>query len=97
MIVGGNEATPHEYPWMAALYLTKSDGTYFCGGTLVRLDFCSGFKMKSIFSNQISDLWIMTAGHCIENALKVDIILGAHDLTNPLEVRIEKMLQDSFL
>ncbi len=32
----------------------------------------------------------MTAGHCIENALKADVILGAHDLTNPLEVRMEK-------
>ena len=35
LIVGGNEATPHEYPWMAALYLTRDDGIYFCGGTLV--------------------------------------------------------------
>lgn len=35
-ITGGNEATPHEYPWMASLFFTQgSSGTYFCGGTLV--------------------------------------------------------------
>ena len=35
-IVGGNEATPHKYPWMASLFFTQgSSGTYFCGGTLV--------------------------------------------------------------
>jgi len=35
-IVGGNEATPHKYPWMASLFFTQgSSGTYFCGGTLI--------------------------------------------------------------
>ena len=31
-IVGGEEATPHQYPWMAALFI---DDKYFCGGTLI--------------------------------------------------------------
>ena len=31
-IVGGTEATPHSYPWMAALFV---DGKWFCGGTLI--------------------------------------------------------------
>ena len=31
-IVGGEEATAHSYPWMAALFV---DGKYFCGGTLI--------------------------------------------------------------
>jgi len=31
-IVGGNEATPHKYPWMAALFV---DDKWFCGGTLI--------------------------------------------------------------
>jgi len=31
-IVGGSEATPHSYPWMAALFV---DDTWFCGGTLI--------------------------------------------------------------
>ena len=36
-IVGGTEATPHKYPWMASLFFTQgsSSGSYFCGGTLV--------------------------------------------------------------
>merc|ERR1712121_599358 len=31
-IVGGEEATPHSYPWMAALFV---DDKWFCGGTLI--------------------------------------------------------------
>jgi len=31
-IVGGYEAEPHSYPWMAALFV---DGAWFCGGTLI--------------------------------------------------------------
>jgi len=31
-IVGGAEATPHSYPWMAALFI---DDAWFCGGTLI--------------------------------------------------------------
>jgi len=31
-IVGGSEATPHSFPWMAALFF---DDAWFCGGTLI--------------------------------------------------------------
>jgi hypothetical protein len=31
-IVNGYEATPHSFPWMAALFV---DDTWFCGGTLI--------------------------------------------------------------
>ena len=31
-IVGGDEATPHQYPWMAALFI---DDKWFCGGSLI--------------------------------------------------------------
>merc|ERR1711892_824310 len=31
-IVGGAEATPHSYPWMAALFV---DDAWLCGGTLI--------------------------------------------------------------
>merc|ERR1712133_235131 len=31
-IVGGEEATPHSYPWMAALFI---DDSWFCGGSLI--------------------------------------------------------------
>ena len=31
-IVGGEEAAPHQYPWMAGLFV---DSAWFCGGTLI--------------------------------------------------------------
>ena len=31
-IVGGEEATPHEYPFIVALHI---DGRYFCGGSIL--------------------------------------------------------------
>ena len=31
-IVGGYEAVPHSFPWMAALFV---DEQWFCGGTLI--------------------------------------------------------------
>lgn len=34
-IVGGEVATPHEYPYQAALYVKVGVETYFCGGSLV--------------------------------------------------------------
>ncbi len=33
-IVGGTEATPHSYPWMAALFV---DDQWFCGGRVIVL------------------------------------------------------------
>jgi hypothetical protein len=33
-IVGGTEATPHSYPWMAALFV---DDQWFCGGRTIVL------------------------------------------------------------
>jgi secreted trypsin-like serine protease len=34
-IVGGNEAFVRQFPFAAAIYVRKDDGTYFCGGTLI--------------------------------------------------------------
>ncbi|CAH1369791.1 hypothetical protein MTP99_011199 [Tenebrio molitor] len=34
-IVGGNEAFARQFPFAAAIYVRKDDGTYFCGGTLI--------------------------------------------------------------
>lgn len=34
-IVGGMDAGPHQFPWQAALFITKHDGHYFCGGSLI--------------------------------------------------------------
>lgn len=68
-ITGGNEATPHEYPWMASLFFTQgsSSGTYFCGGTL------------------ISDEWVMTAAHCVDGATSMKVFLGAHNVRETTE------------
>jgi len=75
-IVGGDEATPHQYPWMAALFI---DDKWFCGGTL------------------ISDEWVMTAGHCADDATSVEVMLGAHNVREAVEDgRMEIMSTDIF-
>lgn len=34
-IIGGQEATPHAYPYQVGIYVTYSGRTDFCGGSLV--------------------------------------------------------------
>lgn len=68
-IVGGQEATPGEWPWQVAL-VQKGEDPYFgqfCGGSL------------------ISASWVMTAAHCVEGtvAAELDVIAGIHDLRVP--------------
>lgn len=40
-IVGGREARPHSYPWIAALTGFPKEGDYYCGATIIssRYDF----------------------------------------------------------
>jgi secreted trypsin-like serine protease len=33
-IVGGQVASPGQFPWQAAIYKYTADGRYFCGGSL---------------------------------------------------------------
>ncbi|CAH1375489.1 unnamed protein product [Tenebrio molitor] len=33
-IVGGQLASPGQFPWQVAIYKYTADGRYFCGGTL---------------------------------------------------------------
>ncbi len=88
-IVGGNEVTPHSYPWMAALYLDVGSAKYFCGGTLVRHAMQSNVSAMPNLSYgiymQISDHWVMTAAHCTQDAKKITVYLGAHNITESEE------------
>lgn len=77
-IVGGAEATPGEYPWMAQISLYSSEINGFihnCGGSLIAPD------------------WVLTAAHCIvrndgtyENLIpfnELRVTLGEHHLSQP--------------
>ena len=68
-IVGGQEATPGEWPWQAALVRKGEDPYYgqFCGGSIIARD------------------WVLTAAHCVETRGpdELDVIVGIHDLGSP--------------
>ncbi|MFT5126598.1 MAG: hypothetical protein ACI8W8_000193 [Rhodothermales bacterium] len=67
-IVGGNEATPGDYPWMTALIRSSASSAasgQFCGGTLIH------------------PFWVLSAAHCLEftNPSEIDVVIGAHSLS----------------
>lgn len=68
-IVGGQEATPGEFPWQVALVYKGSDlyNNQFCGGTLIAAD------------------WVVTAAHCIDDKTTAvfDVVAGIHNLYSP--------------
>ena len=74
-IVGGAEATPHSYPWMAALFV---DDQWFYRGSL------------------ISGEWVLTAAHCAKDALEMKVMLGAHNVREDAEGRIQLVTRDFF-
>ena len=85
-VVGGHEAEPGAWPWMAALVLAPVENAYdghFCGGTLIAPE------------------WVLTAGHCVENlaAHHIDIVLGRHNLNSEEGERIpviEKLVHPNY-
>ena len=74
-IVGGDEAEPGTWPWMAALVRRGSDAYsgQFCGGSLIHPE------------------WVLTAAHCVESGTEndFDVIIGVHNLSKDEGDRIE--------
>ena len=67
-IVGGGEATPGAYPFMAALVdhgASNAHNGQFCGGSV------------------IAEMYVMTAAHCVRgsSASDIDVVIGRHDLS----------------
>ncbi|GAB0086216.1 trypsin [Sergentomyia squamirostris] len=76
-IVGGQEATPHEFPYMISIQSVTGHGNqtvkrHFCGGSI------------------LTENWILTAAHCIDSfSNDTEIVAGAHSISagNPNEQR----------
>nr|XP_020455448.1 coagulation factor IX-like [Monopterus albus] len=65
-IVGGNEATPGEIPWQVALVSYSADYAKM-------LPFCGG--------SLLSDLWVITAAHCLIPKKIYFVRVGEHDVS----------------
>jgi secreted trypsin-like serine protease len=69
LIIGGEEAQPGAWPWMAALVNANDPDArngHFCGGALIAPE------------------WVLTAAHCFnsDDPTQVDVVLGRHTLSS---------------
>lgn len=77
-IIGGNEASPAQFPYQVGLRLTipTSENIGLCGGSL------------------ISTTRVVSAAHCVDIVSGLDAVLGAHVLNaqepNQLRIRVEQ-------
>lgn len=67
-VVGGEDADAHAWPWQVYLSIC---GTFY---GMMECNVCGG--------SIISDKWIVTAAHCVPNAPRGRILVGAHDLND---------------
>jgi len=61
-IVGGSEATPHSYPWMAALFV---DDSWFCGATLISDEWV---LTAAHCAHDASEMKVMLGAHNVREA-----------------------------
>nr|XP_032825986.1 chymotrypsin-like elastase family member 2A [Petromyzon marinus] len=64
-IEGGNEATPHSWPWQVSVqyYNSTTNAWYhFCSGTL------------------IAPQWVLTSGSCAKQTYYLRVVLGKHNI-----------------
>ncbi|MGH2830210.1 MAG: S1 family peptidase [Actinomycetota bacterium] len=71
-VVGGQNASPGEYPWMAAIYTGSPAGGQYCGGSLVapRYVVTAAHCVQELIENAVASLPIDPLG------LKVKVMLG---------------------
>ena len=68
-ILGGVEAAPGAWPWIAALLYADEPNTFYA-------QYCSGVL--------IDQRWVLTAAHCVQgmSASEIQVAVGAWDLTS---------------
>lgn len=98
-ITKGDTTVRGQYPFLAALYLSKTD-TFFCGGTLLsaRHVLTGTVDYFTFFAAESTRLSNISAGHCMRQKqsnntlLPADIVvvLGAYDLASKIEKGVQR-------
>ncbi|XP_030767175.1 brachyurin-like [Sitophilus oryzae] len=78
-IVGGQDATPHQFPFEVGLYIDYQLKNAFCGGSL------------------ISSNYVLTAAHCLEGAISLDVILGAQNISDDSESNRQRQVTSAYV
>jgi trypsin len=67
-IVGGTVVTPHEFPWQVFLTISTSEGTFFCGGSVIMRQYV--LTAAHCVTDYLGDLY---------NASQIRVYAGVHD------------------